>query len=75
MPDIRWLDGQSAEGQFVLEIMFENGRPGYLKSKTYQKACDNYERFWEINPEIVGMTLYSPEWKPIATKTRMGVAA
>jgi hypothetical protein len=70
---VRWLDGQSAEGQFVLEIMFSGGGMGYMKSKTYEQACQNYDNFWNINPEIVGMTLYNLEGKVVANKTRMEV--
>lgn len=73
--EIIWLDGKGCEGQFVVEIMFSDGGTGYMKSPTHDGACEDYEFFWRVNPEIVGMTLYNTEWKPLATKTRMGVAA
>ena len=73
--NIQWMDGRGSEGQFILEIMFSGGGLGYMKSPSYEKSCENYERFWKINPEIVGMTLYSSTGKVVASKTRMGVAA
>jgi hypothetical protein len=75
MNDIRWLDGKGSEGNFVLEIMFRDGGKGYMKNESYLKISDCYDLLWRVNPEIVGMTLYDPQGKPVATKTRMGMAA
>jgi len=72
--EIRWLDGKGCEGQFVVEITFSDGGKGYMKNPTHKEACENYDFFWRVNPEIVGMTLYNPEWKPLAAKTRSKAA-
>jgi hypothetical protein len=72
--EIKWLDGNGSEGQFVLELQFISG-VNYLKSKTYEQAVQRYDLFWKINPEIVGMTLYDASNQVIASKSRMAVAA
>jgi len=71
---IKWLDGNGSEGQFILELQFVAG-VNYLKSKTYEQAVERYELFWKINPEIIGMTLYDCDNRVIASKNRMAVAA
>jgi hypothetical protein len=72
--DIRWFDGQDAKNKFVLEMMFKNNGLGYLKNESYEKISGQYDFFWD-NDQIVGMTLYNPEGKVVATKYRNKAAA
>ena len=72
--EIKWLDGNGCEGQFILEIQFISG-VSYMKNQNYETICKNYDLFWQTNPEIVGMTLYDASNRVIASKSRMAVAA
>lgn len=67
---INWLDGKDSTGKFVLEIMFRDGGTGYLKNESYEETCKSYDLFWD-SAEVVGLTIFSPDWKPVATRTRM----
>lgn len=64
--NIAWLDGNNAEGKFILEINFAYGGKGYLKSD--EAGINNhYEFFWSMD-EIVGMTVYNPARKIVRSK-------
>lgn len=68
---INWLDGKDSAGMFVLEIMFRDGGTGFLKSESgiifLFKIID---MVWD-STEVVGLTIFDPKGKPLATKTRM----
>lgn len=70
MPNITWLDGKDSTGKFVLEIMFQDGGKGYLKNESYEETCKSYDFFWDSS-KVVGLTIFDPEGKPVATRTRM----
>jgi hypothetical protein len=72
--DITWLDGKSAENKFVLEIQFQNGKYGYLKNSTLEGANEYYNLLFGC-PDVVRVTLYSPESKVVATKSKLSLAA
>ena len=68
--EIQWLDGKDSNGKFILELVFQDGGKNYLKNESSEEICRNYDIFWESR-EIVGMTIFNPEGKPVATRTRM----
>lgn len=74
MKNINWFDGKDAKNNFVLEMLFANGGTGFLKNESYEKISGQYDFFWD-NDQIVGMTLYNPEGKVVATKCRNKIAA
>ena len=37
--DINWLDGNNAEGMFILEICYVDGTKGYLKNKEREQIA------------------------------------
>lgn len=74
MENINWVDGQNADGKYILQIHFASGGTGYMKNDSYDKLCNYYTLFWDC-PEVVGLTIYNPSHQVIATKTRMSQAA
>jgi hypothetical protein len=46
MFDIKWLDGKTSEGLFVLEIMFSDGGKGFMKGD-YNHVSNHYTILWE----------------------------
>jgi hypothetical protein len=56
---INWLDGKSADGMFVLEMLFRNGQKGYLKSKTHEVAMERYMLALGYE-EVISMTIHDP---------------
>ena len=71
--NIAWLDGNNSDGQFVLEMFFEDGGKGYLKGD-YNQISGHYDLFWKSD-DVVGMTIYDPSWKVVATKARASAFA
>jgi hypothetical protein len=68
--EIQWLNGKDSNGKFVLEIMFRDGGAGYLKNESYDETYKSYDLFWDSS-EVVGLTIFDLDGKPIATRTRM----
>jgi len=74
MQDIKWIDGKSATGKYVLEIIFVNGGKGYLKNENYEAISGQYTGLIDC-PEVAGMTLYNADGKCIASKCKTATAA
>ncbi len=70
--NIQWNDGKDSTDKFVLEIFFENCK-GYLKGD-YVNIGNYYDVLWKCD-EVVGMTIYDPKWKVVATKYRASILA
>lgn len=70
--NITWLDGQDANGQFILEMKFVKGT-GYLKNHSYEKIVEYYNLFWDC-ADVVGMTIYNPQNQVVASKNRAKAA-
>jgi hypothetical protein len=51
--DIKWFDGNSAEGKFILEINFIGGGKGYFKHESYDGIM-NILNIIKNHPEILG---------------------
>jgi len=66
---IKWLDNQTAENKYILEIEFKNGTKGYLKNADYKVVCHWYEVAKKVE-DMVGVTLFSTTGKVIATKCK-----
>ena len=56
---IQWLDGESADGMFILEIMFKDGKIGYIKNKSLE-VINNYKKIFKNYPEILEMNVNYP---------------
>ena len=74
MENINWFDGDSAVGKFLLEMTFNNGGKGYLKSETEKNIFYWYKHLWGC-PDLVSMTVFNPCRNVVATKSRMAKAA
>lgn len=72
MFNIKWNDGKTSEDKFVLEIMFSDGGKNYLKGD-YSRISNHYTILWEED-NVVGMTIYNPQWKVVAAKFRSAMA-
>ena len=62
--DINWLDGNNADGMFVLEICYANGTKGYLKNKEHERIAHYIALLSDI-PEVSNFLVYNPEGKQI----------
>ena len=51
MLNINWLDGNSAEGMFILEICYSDGTKGYLKNKE-REQIEGYIALFSDMPEV-----------------------
>jgi hypothetical protein len=71
--DIRWLDGGSADGMFVMEIGFKDGT-GYIKRPSFTQINNDLELFWRVSPEISSLTIYDPSRKVVASRFRASVS-
>jgi hypothetical protein len=64
--DIRWLDGKTSEGQFVLRFDFRNGTSGFMKTPCKKDAVEKRDFYSRLNPEIVETTIFDPYWNKVA---------
>lgn len=71
---INWLDGKSAYGMFVLEMIFSRCLKGYLKSKTYEVAMERYLLMLKCDPEVVSMTIHDPSGKVVKSYSKYAEA-
>lgn len=74
MQSIKWLDGGDAHGKYILEISFKDGGTGYLKNTDINKIREQMNVIYDC-PELVGVTLYSPNGKVVESKNKNKVAA
>jgi len=74
MDNIAWLDGKDANGKFILEILFSNGKTGYLKNSNLE-VLNDYQRIFRSATDIVKMTIYDPAKNVVSEKSKMAVAA
>jgi hypothetical protein len=58
--EINWLDGNNADGMFVLEICYTNGTKGYLKNKEHERIT-HYITLLSDMPEVANFHVYNPE--------------
>lgn len=70
---INWLDGKSADGMFVIEMFFVNGRKGYLKNETYEVAMERYSLFLGWN-ELISLVVHDPSGKVVKYHSRYSEA-
>lgn len=71
--NINWLDGESADGMFVLEMLFRNGQKGYLKSETHEIAMERYMLALEYE-EVVCMTIHDPAGRIVQDYSKYAAA-
>ena len=69
--NIRWLDGKSAEGKFILELNYTNGGTGYLKNES-EERINHYYEIMADSPEIAGLTIYRPDGSIVVQKVCFG---
>jgi len=67
--NIRWLDNNGSEGLYVLELMFADGKKGYLKGN-YEDVGNYYDIQWKYGDDVVGQVIYDPQWKVVAHRYR-----
>jgi hypothetical protein len=57
--------------------MFSDGGKGFMKGD-YNHVSNHYTILWERNQwvanDVVGMTIYDPQWKVVANKVRAVMA-
>lgn len=58
--EIRWLDGKNADGMYILEICYNDGTCGYLKSEDRERI-NEYCSLVSNMPEVATFHVHSPE--------------
>ena len=71
MKNVKWLDNQSADGLFVLEMVYRSGGRGYLKNRDLNRV-EHYATVMKDCPEVAECIVYSPNGQIVS---RMSVAA
>jgi hypothetical protein len=51
MLDVKWLDGKSAFGKYILEINFSNNTKGYIKNDSYEQII-RYKNLMETDSGV-----------------------
>jgi hypothetical protein len=68
--NVKWLDNQDDNYNYLITINFNDGSLGYLKNENYEKISEYYTELWNTCDHIVGMTLEHKDGRAIATKYR-----
>jgi hypothetical protein len=67
--DIRWMDGQAANGKFVLKMVYANGGTAYLKNDSYSGIVHYYNLLQDC-PEIVNALILNPDGQPVCEMSK-----
>lgn len=57
--DVRWLDGKTAEGKFIMKIFYANGGTAYMKNATHEGIMNHYDLLNGC-PDVVDICVYNP---------------
>jgi len=67
--NIKWFDGLSWVSGYILEIMFKDGKKGYIKNTDRKKISHLFETLWNDH-NIIGLTVYNIDEKVEDAKYR-----
>lgn len=66
---INWFDGKTSVGKYVLELLYDNGSTSYMKSESYDQIRGYHSLALGL-PEVVGLTVYNPQWQVVCSTAR-----
>lgn len=57
--EIKWLDGESADDKYILEIVFSNGSKGYIKNYSLDQI-NRYKNLMINDKDVLDCLIHEP---------------
>lgn len=65
MLDVNWLDGKSACGKYVLEIVFSNNTKGYIKNESLDRII-HYQNLMNTDSGVTSTVIHDYYYDKVA---------